>query len=59
MNSSEIKKVIESVLQFGWMWGYPKYIEDWDRLHRYYREELNDGKDFKPDKTKKAKGTRR
>ena len=59
MKNSEIKKAIESILQYGWMWGNPKSIEDWDLIHRYYREELNDGKDFKPDVTKKAKATAR
>jgi hypothetical protein len=57
MNKKEIKKAFESVLQYGWMWGRPKHIEDWDLLNKYYKEELNDGKEFKPDKTKTAKAT--
>ena len=59
MNKEEIKKAVGSVLQFGWMWGHPKHIEDWDLLYRYYRDELNDGKEFEPDETKKAKATSR
>ena len=57
MNKNKIKKVIGCLLQYGWMWGYPKYIpkDDWDALKDYYKEELNNGKDFKPDKTNKAK----
>jgi len=54
MNKKDIKKTIKSILQYGWMWGRPKFIEDWDLLHQYYKEELNNGKDFKPDETKKA-----
>tara|TARA_Y100001963_G_scaffold99448_1_gene136865 strand:+ start:2471 stop:2662 length:192 start_codon:yes stop_codon:yes gene_type:complete len=54
MKKADIKKAFESVLQYGWMWGKPKSIEDWDLLYQYYKEELNDGKDFEPDVTKKA-----
>ena len=57
MNKSDIKKAFESLLQYGWMWGNPRHIEDWDSLYQYYKEELNDGKDFKPDETRKAKAT--
>ncbi len=57
MNKSDIKKAFESLLQYGWMWGNPRYIEDWDSLYQYYKEELNDGKDFEPDRTKVAKAT--
>jgi len=39
------------------MWGHPKHIDrkDWDLLYEYYKKELNNGKEFKPDETKKAK----
>jgi hypothetical protein len=57
MKQSDIKKAFESLLQYGWMWGNPRHIEDWDSLYQYYKEELNDGKDFKPDETRKAKAT--
>lgn len=59
MNKKDIKKAFESLLQYGWMWGYPRHItrEDWDLLYKYYREELNNGKEFKPDETNKAKAT--
>ena len=57
MNKLDIKKAFESILQHGWMWGHPKSIEDWDLLYKYYKEELNDGKDFEPDVTKKATGS--
>ena len=57
MNKKDIKKTFESLLQYGWMWGRPKYIEDWDLLYKYYKEELNDGKEFEPDREKKAKAT--
>ncbi len=55
MNKKDIKKAFESVLQFGWMWGRPKSIEDWDLLYEYYKQELNDGKEFKPDENKRAR----
>ena len=57
MNKKEIKNAFESLLQYGWMWGYPRHIKacDWDSLKQYYKEELNGGKDFKPDETKKAR----
>jgi len=55
MNKKDIKKAFKNILQHSWMWGRPKSIKDWDLLHQYYKEELNNGKDFKPDKTKKAK----
>jgi hypothetical protein len=57
MNKTEIKKAFVSLLQYGWMWGYPKHLsrENWDLLHQFYKEELNGGKDFKPDITNKAK----
>jgi len=57
VNKKEIKKAFESLLQYGWMWGYPKHIDKggWDALHTFHKEELNNGKEFKPDETKKAK----
>jgi hypothetical protein len=56
MKQSDIKSTFESLLQYGWMWGNPRHIKsgDWDLLKQYYKEELNGGKDFKPDTTKKA-----
>ena len=56
MNKKEIKKAFESILQYGWMWGHPRHIarEDWDSIHKYYKEELNGGKEFEPDRTRKA-----
>ena len=39
MNKKDIKKTFESLLQYGWMWGRPKHIEDWDLLFKYYKEE--------------------
>tara|TARA_R110000824_G_scaffold88231_5_gene217049 strand:- start:491 stop:664 length:174 start_codon:yes stop_codon:yes gene_type:complete len=54
MNKKEIKNAFESLLQYGWMWGNPHHIEDWDSLYRYYKEELNGGKDFEPDTARKA-----
>ena len=55
MNKKEIKKAIESILQYGWMWGHPRHIarEDWDNIRKYYKEELNGGKEFEPDRTRK------
>ena len=51
-----MKKTFEKLLQHGWMWGYPNYIdkEGWDGLKVFYKEELNNGKDFKPDENNKA-----
>mgnify|MGYP003116956490 CR=1 FL=1 len=58
MKKKDIKKSIENLLQYGWMWGRPKSVGcDWDLLHEYYKEELNDGKEFEPDITKKARAT--
>ena len=52
-----VKEAIEGLLQFGWMWGYPKHIkkEHWDALHIFYKTEFNGEKDFKPDKNNRAK----
>ena len=56
MNKKTIKKTFEQLLQYGWMWGWPKHIgkDGWDNLKEYYKTELNNGKDFKPDETNKA-----
>tara|TARA_Y100000310_G_C20311785_1_gene636564 strand:+ start:232 stop:408 length:177 start_codon:yes stop_codon:yes gene_type:complete len=57
MNKKKVKKAIKDLLQYGWMWGHPKHIDKdgWDALHTFYKVELNGGRDFKPDETKKAK----
>lgn len=57
MNKKMIKEAMKSLLQYGWMWGYSKYVkkEHWDALHTFYKVELNGGKEFVPDKTNKAK----
>jgi len=59
MNKKTIKKTFEQLLQYGWMWGWPKHIKDdgWDNLKEYYQTELNNGKEFKPDENNKAKAT--
>ena len=51
-----MKKAFEGLLQYGWMWGNPRHIDckDWELFHKFYKEELNDGVEFKPDTTKKA-----
>jgi len=56
MNKKKIKKTLECLLQYGWMWGCPRCIdsEGWEDLKEFYKEELNNGKDFKPDETKRA-----
>lgn len=53
---SKLKKALEAVLQYGWMWGYPRHIsiEDWQTIKAAYKE-LNSGKEFKPDTSKRAK----
>jgi hypothetical protein len=58
MNKRKVKEAVKCVLQYGWMWGNPKHItrDGWDALHEFYKEELNGGKDFKPDKNNRAKG---
>ena len=45
--------MVEGILQYAWMWGSPRGM-DWDTIREYYKEELNDGKDFEPDKNRKA-----
>ena len=55
MNKSNIKKAFESLLQYGWMWGNPRHLskEQWVTIGDAYKD-LNGGKAFKPDKTKRA-----
>jgi hypothetical protein len=59
MDNKEMKKAFEGLLQYGWMWGNPRHInrKDWELFHKFYKEELNDGVEFKPDTTKKAQAT--
>ena len=59
MKNDKIKETFEKLLQYGWMWGHPKHIdrEGWNCLKEYYKEELNNGKEFEPDKTNMAKAT--
>ena len=52
MNKNKIKKIIKNLLQYHLN---GEGGSGWDTLKDYYKEELNDGKDFKPDKTNKAK----
>ena len=58
MNEKKLKEALGAVLQYGWMWGNPKSIgkEDWIVMHEAYQD-LNGGKEFKPDKNKKAKSS--
>ena len=57
MNSSEKNLIaaLGSILQYGWSWGHPRSIrkEDWQTIREAYKE-LNGGKEFVPDKNKKA-----
>ena len=55
MNEKKLKEALGAVLQYGWMWGRPRHIKNWDLLYKYYKEELNNGKDFKPDENNRAK----
>ena len=56
MNEKKLKESLGAVLQYGWLWGHPKHIsrENWGIIAESYRD-LNGGKDFKPDKTQRAK----
>jgi len=56
MDKKKIKKTIKNLLQYGWMWGWPNSIssDGWEDLRQYYKVELNNGKEFKPDENKKA-----
>ena len=55
MNKEKLKEALWAVLQYGWMWGYPKHIsrEHWTMIKDSYRD-LNDGKDFEPDTTQRT-----
>ena len=55
MNEEKVKKSLGAVLQYGWAWGHPRSIskEDWQTIREAYKE-LNGGKEFVPDKNKKA-----
>ena len=54
-----MKQTFEKLLQYGWMWGWPKHIDSksWSGLREFYKEELNNNKDFEPDENNKAKAT--
>jgi len=56
MNEKRLKEALGSVLQYGWIWGHPKHIsrEHWENIRESYKE-LNDGKEFRPNKNKRAK----
>ena len=56
MNEKRLKEALGAGLQYGWMWGNPKHIttENWVVIADAYKE-LNDGKEFKPDTSKRAK----
>jgi hypothetical protein len=53
--TKKLKEALGAVLQYGWMWGYPKHIsrEHWKIIRESYKE-LNGAKDFVPDKSRKA-----
>ena len=53
--TKKLKEALGAVLQYGWMWGNPRHIdkENWVVIADAYKD-LNDGKEFKPDKTQKA-----
>jgi len=55
MNEKKLKEALGAVLQYGWMWGHPKHIsrEQWENIRESYKE-LNGGKEFKPNKNKRA-----
>jgi len=55
IDENKLKNALGAVLQYGWMWGHPKHInrEQWENIRESYKE-LNGGKDFKPDKNKRA-----
>ena len=59
MDKKKIKKTIKNLLQYGWVWGWPNSMEKegWDAIKEYYKEELNGGKRFVPDESKKAKAS--
>ena len=53
--TKKLKEALGAVLQYGWMWGNPKHIskENWVVIADAYKD-LNDGKDFEPDRKQKA-----
>ncbi len=55
MNEKKLKEALGAVLQYGWMWGNPKHIsrENWVVIADAYKD-LNGGKEFKPNKNKRA-----
>jgi hypothetical protein len=55
MNENKLKQALSAVLQYGWLWGNPKHItrENWVVIAESYKD-LNDGKDFEPDRSQKA-----
>ena len=56
INENKLKKALGAILQYGWMWGNPKHIdrENWVVIAESYKD-LNNGKEFKPDKTQRPK----
>jgi hypothetical protein len=56
MNEKRLKEALGAVLQYGWVWGNPKHIarENWVVIAESYKD-LNNGKEFKPDKTQRPK----
>ena len=55
MNEKRLKEALGAVLQYGWLWGNPKHIsrENWVVIADAYKD-LNDGKEFEPDRKQKA-----
>jgi hypothetical protein len=55
MNKDKLKEALSAILQYGWMWGNPRHLstEQWSAVEDAYKD-LNGGKAFKPDKTKRA-----
>jgi hypothetical protein len=55
INENKLKEALGAVLQYGWMWGNPKHIsrENWVVIADAYKD-LNGGKEFKPNKNKRA-----
>ena len=55
-NEKKLEEALWAVLQWGYMWGHPRYIssENWEIIRESYKD-LNDGKDFEPDTTQAAK----
>lgn len=49
MNKDKLKDALWAMLQYGYLWGHPRYIsrENWQAIRESYKE-LNDGKDFEP-----------